>query len=207
MRGTSASAACAALVVVGAVVAAGCSAPTAGTAQPAPGSASGTAPDSRAPKVTDPLDPAAYLGKPCALVPESVLAPLRYPAQGEATVSGPFAEAGPGCGWQIGAEGLSVQIIIGTGNRDQGMGGLAGIYRAKDAGQLGFVDPAPSVAGHPAVFSDLSDRRAHGNCTLWVGLSDDLAFATAAQGYQGEKDSCQVAETVAGAVVGTLKGA
>ncbi|MEV8610712.1 DUF3558 domain-containing protein [Amycolatopsis sp. NPDC051373] len=190
-----------------ALVAGGCSAPTAGVAQPAPNSASGTAPDSRAPKVTDPLDPAAYLGKPCALVPESVLAPLRYPAQGEATVSGPFAEAGPGCGWQIGAEGLSVQIIIGTGNRDQGMGGLAGIYRAKDAGQLGFVDPAPSVAGHPAVFSDLSDRRARGNCNLWVGLSDDLAFATAAQGYQGEQDSCQVAETVAGAVVGTLKGA
>ncbi|MFF4591875.1 DUF3558 domain-containing protein [Amycolatopsis sp. NPDC001319] len=205
MRATGTRAACAALVV--AAVAAGCSAPTAGTAEPAPGSASGTAPDARAPKVADPLDPAAYLAKPCALVPESVLAGLRYPAPGEATVTGPFAEAGPGCGWQIGAEGLSVQIIIGTGNRDQGMGGLAGVYRAKDAGQLGFVDPAPSVAGHPAVFSDLSDRRARGNCTLWVGLADDLAFATAAQGYQGEQDSCQVAETVAGAVVGTLKGA
>ncbi|WP_326835939.1 DUF3558 domain-containing protein [Amycolatopsis rhabdoformis] len=197
----------AALVVVAAAVAAGCSAPTAGTAQPAPGPASSSAADARAPKVTDPLDPAAYLGRPCALVPASVLAPLRYPAQGEATVSGPLAAAGPGCGWQIGAEGLSVQIILGTGNRDQGMGGLAGIYRAKDAGQLGFVVPAPAVAGHPAVFSDLSDRRARGDCEIWVGLSDDLAFASAAQGYQGEQDSCQVAETVAGAVVGTLKGA
>lgn len=185
---------------------AGCSTSTPGIAQPAPSSTAASAPDSRAPKVKDPLDPAAYLGKPCALVPQSVLAPLRYPAQGEATVTGPFAEAGPGCGWQIGAEGLSVQIIIGTGNRAQGMGGLAGVYRAKDAGQLGFVDPAPSVVGYPAVFSDLTDRRAKGDCNLWVGLADDLAFATAAQGYQGEQDSCQVARTVAGAVVGTLKG-
>ncbi|MEU4671492.1 DUF3558 domain-containing protein [Amycolatopsis sp. NPDC023774] len=199
----------AAVLAAAAVVVTGCSAPAGGTAEPAPGPASSSAAgDPRAPKVAQPLDPAAYLGKPCSLVPQSALTPLHYSGPGEATLAGSeFAGAGPGCAWTIGAEGLSVQIVIGTGNRDQGIGGLAGIYRAQDSGQLGFVDPAPSVDGYPAVFSDLTDRRARGNCNLWVGLADDLAFAVAAQGYQGEQDSCQVAETVAGAVVGTLKGA
>ncbi|MEV4598267.1 DUF3558 domain-containing protein [Amycolatopsis sp. NPDC049253] len=203
----------AALLAVAAVVVTGCSATTGGQAQPASSTASNSAPDDtagdpRAPKVAQPLDPSAYLGKPCSLVPPSALAPLHYQAAGEATPAGSGLDAaGPGCAWMIGAEGLSVQIIIGTGNRDQGIGGLAGIYRAKDSGQLRFVAPAPSVDGYPAVFGDTTDRRAKGDCNLWVGLADDLAFAAAAQGYQGEQDSCQVAETVAGAVVGTLKGA
>jgi hypothetical protein len=193
----------AAAAVVAVFAAAGCSAPTGGTAEPSPVSSSAAGP-----AVPSPLDPSRYLGDPCAAVPQGVLASLHYTTPGEATLAGsPRATAGPGCGWDIGAEGLSVQIIFGTANRDKGIGGIAGIYRAKDSGQFAFAEPAPAVEGYPAVFSDRVDRRAQGNCTLWVGLAGDLAFAAASMGYQGNQDSCQVAEQVAAAVVSTLKGA
>ncbi|WUL69938.1 DUF3558 domain-containing protein [Amycolatopsis sp. NBC_00345] len=198
----------AAAVAVAAFAAAGCSSATEGAAEPSPVSSSAANSSAAGPAVPNPLDPARYLADPCAAVPPDVLAALRYTTPGEATLAGsPRATAGPGCGWDIGAEGLSVQIIFGTANRDKGIGGIAGIYRAKDSGQYAFAEPAPAVEGYPAVFGDRLDRRAQGNCTLWVGLADDLAFAAASMGYQGNQDSCQVAEKVAAAVVSTLKGA
>ncbi|MFI5606785.1 DUF3558 domain-containing protein [Amycolatopsis sp. NPDC051903] len=198
--------------VLGSALLAACSGATGGTAQPAPASASSPADTSGAnpavPKVGHPLDVSAYVGDPCRTVPPSVLTPLGYTTPGEPhTAAAADTSAGPYCGWLIGAEGLSVQVGLLTGNRDRGTGGLSGLYQGKAAGQVGFLAPAPAVAGYPAVYTGLRDRRARGDCGLDVGIADDLVFSVAALGYQGEQDSCHVAETVAAAVVGTLKGA
>ncbi|MFD9893367.1 DUF3558 domain-containing protein [Amycolatopsis sp. NPDC059027] len=190
---------------------AACSSTTGGTAQPSPtaaGTASSAA-DPNVPKVSRPLDASAYVADPCKLVPQSVLTPLRYTEPGTAHTDPHQADtqAGPYCGWMIGAEGLSLQVFVETGNRDRGLGGLAGLYTGKRSGQLGFLEPAPSVEGYPAVYADKRDRRAGGNCNLDVGIADDLVFSVAPQGYKGQQDSCQVAQTVAAAVIKTLKGA
>ncbi|SEO78495.1 DUF3558 domain-containing protein [Amycolatopsis saalfeldensis] len=195
-----------AAVVLAALCASACSGTTGGTAEPGPSSSAPA--DPNVPKVPAPLDVSAYTAKPCETVPSSVLSSLDYTAPGQAhTGSAGDTAAGPYCAWIAGAAGLSVQVGLLTGNRDRGIGGLAGLYAGKASGQVGFLAPAPDVAGYPAVYTDLRDRRASGDCSLDVGIADDLVFSVSAQGYQGQQDSCQAAGTVAAAVVSTLKGA
>ena len=201
----------AAAVVLTALCVSACSGTTGGTAAPAappPVPSSPVAADPNVPKVAAPLDVSAYTAKPCDTVPAAVLSSLDYTAPGQPhTGSAGDTAAGPYCAWIAGAEGLSVQVGLLTGNRDRGIGGLAGLYAGKASGQVGFLEPAPDVAGYPAVYTDLRDRRASGDCGLDVGVADDLVFSVSAQGYQGQQDSCQVAGKVAAAVVSTLKGA
>ncbi|MFE0020764.1 DUF3558 domain-containing protein [Amycolatopsis sp. NPDC059021] len=190
-----------------------CSTQTPGTATPAPGGSgkpsSSRAADPNVPKVSQPLSVAKYESDPCQTIPQSVLTALRYtdPGKVQPRDNSPAGEVGPSCGWVIGAEGLGLQVILETGNRDKGIGGIAGQYTGKRMGQLGFVIPAPDVDGYPAVYADLKDRRAEGNCSLVVGIADDLVFSVGAEGYKGEQDSCRVAQQAASAVIKTLKGA
>jgi len=64
-------------------------------------------------------------------------------------------------------------------------------------------------ARHPKRYevADRQDRRPRGACNLHVGITDDLDFSVATQGYSGSQDSCDAAQQVAVAVVKTLKGA
>jgi hypothetical protein len=198
-----------AAVLCAAVLLAGCSGSTGGSAQPAPTTSDATRTPANAavPKIDHPLDVSAYVSDPCRTVPASTLAPLGYTDPGQPhTAAAADTAAGPYCGWIIGAEGVSVQVGLLTGNRARGRGGLAGLYAGQAAGQVGFIGPAQPVAGFPAVYTGTRDRRAQGDCGLDVGIADDLVFSVAALGYQGAQDSCHVAETVATAVVGTLKG-
>jgi hypothetical protein len=201
---------CAAGAAVAVLMLAGCSPEKTGTASPVSGTAtsSGTSADPAVPKVAVPLDAAKYESRPCDIVPASTLSSLRFSDAGTVQLKDDgFGAAGPSCGWQIHGEGVSMLVIIGTGNRDRGVGGLAGLYGGHDRGQLPFLEPAPEVEGYPAIYVDLRDRRAIGNCSMSVGVADDLAIAVDSGGYQGESDSCAAARQVAAAVIGTLKGA
>ncbi|MEC3979992.1 DUF3558 domain-containing protein [Amycolatopsis sp. H20-H5] len=185
-----------------------CSGTNSGTATPAPSPPASTSsrnPD--VPRVARPLTVSAYQSDPCETVPPAAMAALRFTAPGEPRVGQSASEkAGPGCAW-IGADGLSVLLVLETGNQAAGIGGLTGQYTAKGSGQLGFLEPAPAVDGYPAVYSDLSDRRPKGDCTLVVGIADDLVFSAGTSGFQGQQDSCAAAGQVAAAVLKTLKGA
>lgn len=197
----------AALVLVSAAVA-GCTGETPGTPTPTPGtapsSASSAAPgDPNVPKVAIPLDASAYVGDVCKLLPAPAAAELGFTEPSE-----PASDTGnPSCGWGIRGKADSLQIILGTGNREKGMGGLAGLYKAKDGGQLRFLEPGPEVDGYPTVYYGIQDRRAGGNCDLAVGVADDLSIGTLAKGYDNEQDSCETAQKLASAVIKTLKGA
>ncbi|MDS0137030.1 MULTISPECIES: DUF3558 domain-containing protein [unclassified Amycolatopsis] len=202
-------------VVVSAGLATACSPTTGGVASPAPSSSApaGTSSpvDPEVPKVTQPpLDAGKYASDPCGLVPKDLLASLRYTDPGKYTPQGdtPATAAGPSCLWKLSGEGLGLSAALGTGNREQGAGGLAGAYAAYRSGKITkFLERAPDVDGYPAIYVDVQDERALGSCGLDVGIADDLAFNVYAQGYQGQDDSCAVASQVAASIIKTLKGA
>lgn len=201
-------------VTVGAVASvlllAGCSPEKTGTATPAPSesSAGSASANPDVPKVPAPLDPAKYVTQPCAVVPSSTLSSLRFTEQGAPQQQDDgLGAAGPGCAWKISGEGMNLVVVIGTGNRDNGLGGLAGLYQAHESGQFPFLEKAPDVEGYPAIYIDKRDRRPIGNCSLDVGIADDLAVAVHAGGYEGQQDSCAAAQQVAAAMITTLKGA
>jgi hypothetical protein len=197
------------------VLASACTSTTGGTANPATTSSSAgpsgeETSGANVPKVTTPLDATKYVGDPCGLVPVDVLTPLRYTEPGEPHPGDdtPEGQSGPSCGWKIRGDGLSVLVILGTGNRDKSAGGLAGIQAAYDRGKpITFLEAAPDVDGYPALYFDTRDRRAIGNCTMAVGIADDLAVSVFAEGYEGQQDSCDAAQRVAAGTVKTLKGA
>jgi hypothetical protein len=200
-------AAAAALVLVSVAVA-GCTGETPGTPSPTPGTvpssaASSASADPNVPKVVNPLDASAFVGDVCKLLPAAATAELGFTEPGE-----PKNDTGnPSCDWGIRGKADSLQIILGSGNREKGMGGLAGLHKAKKAGQLRFLEPGPEVDGYPTVYYGLADRRAGGNCDLSVGVADDLAISVQAEGYDNEQDSCGTAQKVASAMIKTLKGA
>ncbi|MEV7095183.1 DUF3558 domain-containing protein [Amycolatopsis sp. NPDC051045] len=195
---------------------AGCTPTTGGTAQPvdtpsSPGTAAQPSPSGNVPKVAVPLDATKFVGDPCGLVPKELLSQLRYTDAGKPLPrdNAPERQSGPSCGWQIRGDGTSVLVILGTGNRDAGAGGLAGIQAAYERpnGLFKFLEPAPDIEGYPALYFDIRDRRPNGNCSMALGIADDLAVSIFAEGYEGQQDSCDVAQRVAAGTVKTLKGA
>lgn len=195
---------------------AGCTSETGGTATPvntasSPGTSSEPTSGADVPKVSTPLDVTKYVGDPCGLVPGDELARLKFTDPGEPRTQDGSAEnqAGPSCGWKIKGEGISLLVILGTGNRDAGGGGLAGIQAAyeRPKNPIKFLERAPDVEGQPAIYFDIHDRRPAGNCTMAIGLADDLAVAVYSGGYEGQQDSCDAAQGAAAAIVKTLKGA
>jgi hypothetical protein len=197
------------------VLVSACTSTTGGTANPAGTASSPPSPEPGAsadvPKVTTPLDATKFVGDPCGLVPNDVLTRLRYPGPGvpRPATNTPEGQAGPSCGWQVRGEGISMLVILGTGNRDAGAGGLAGFRAAygREGNPIKFVEAAPDVDGYPALYFDTHDRRGAGNCTMAIGIADDLAVSVFAAGYEGQQDSCDAAQAVAAATVKTLKGA
>ncbi|KDN19500.1 hypothetical protein DV20_24460 [Amycolatopsis rifamycinica] len=202
------------LVTVSAGLAAACTTTTGGTASPSTaGSSSATgspSADPEVPKVSAPLDASKYVADTCALVPKDVLASLGMPETGTFQPKGDtlFTKAGPNCAWKIRGQGTGVLVSLGTGSRDAGSGGLAGLYAAYRAKTLiRFLEHAPDVDGYPAVYWGPLDERRMGSCGIGVGIADDLTFDVYAQGYQGADDSCGAANQVAASVIKTLKGA
>ncbi|MGW5721751.1 DUF3558 domain-containing protein [Amycolatopsis sp. NPDC003865] len=195
--------------VAAVLVLAGCSTEKPGTASPAPSQPASSVPvNPDVPKVTTPLDASKYAAEPCDIVPASTLSALQFTDPGDTQLQdNGIGAAGPGCSWKIAGAGVSMQVIIGTGNRDNGLGGLAGLYTAHEDGQLPFLEKAPDVEGYPAIYIDKRDRRPLGNCSLDVGVADDLAVGVYSGGYEGQQDSCAAASQVAAAIITTLKGA
>lgn len=187
-------------------LASACSQTTAGSPEPssssgqsAPASVGGSA----APTISHPLDPTAYLNRTCDLVPQQLVTQLGYT---NATPTGEDSSFGPGCGW-VGTDTLkpknfNVSIEVLNGKRN---GGLPTIYKARDRGFYAFAEPT-TVSGYPAAYADLRDRRAQGKCTVFVGIADDLTFATGVDGYTNAQDSCDTAKQIAAAVITTLQG-
>lgn len=199
--------AAAALVLVSVAVA-GCSGENPGTPSPSSGTASSpessAAPqDPNVPKVANPLDASAFVGDVCKLIPAAAAAELGFTEPGESNTE----TGNPDCSWNIRGKADGLHLILGSGNREKGMGGLVSLHKAKESGQLRFLEPGPDVDGYPTVYFGLQDRRASGNCDLAVGVADDLSVSVHAGGYDNEQQSCGNAQKAVSAVIKTLKGA
>jgi hypothetical protein len=190
------------LVLAAAVVLlAGCNSSTTGAAAPRTGASvtSGSASGDPAPKVAKPLNAASLTAAPCTSLTTAQLGQIGLPTvqHGDnASITGVAI-----CSWTddttINSIGISWQTGLGNG--------LSTIYSEKS--QLGYWQPTV-VDGYPAVFADLGDLRPKGDCSINVGISDQLSFISKylSSPTTGSK-SCQFAEQAAADVIKNLGGA
>ncbi|MDT8915489.1 DUF3558 family protein [Amycolatopsis sp. PS_44_ISF1] len=106
------------------------------------------------------------------------------------------------CGWNSSA---TAQNRVNAGAVPENKGGISDIYSQKS--RQAYFQPV-TVDGYPGVFADTQDGRASGSCTLWVGLTDQLAYSVVTSLTVGphKSDPCPIARKVGEAVITHLKG-
>lgn len=166
--------------------------------------------NSDVPKVTNPLDADPFLGNPCDLVDKGVLAEVGDMKGGEPDVDSQMAKelTGPGCKWFSRDLGPSVSLVIETVHRDNGTGGIKGVYDGKDAGLIARLEPVevPGHPGYPAAITADERELSSGKCPLNVGIADDLLFVVIVNDDEKPSSACAAAKKVAGSVLERLKG-
>jgi hypothetical protein len=177
---------------------AACSSPNGG--KPAPASSNQPASSSNAasdvPKVTNPLDVAKYEQDPCSVLTQAQAAQA-FNAVRSRKIAGNVA---PVCTWND-SENSSLAIGLLPGQ-----GGLATVYQNRSS--TGYFEPAPSIDGYPAVFTNVLDNRSDGGCQVAVGVRDNEAFTSSVILFKQSPsygDPCSVALKAAGAALATIK--
>lgn len=212
MRGSLAtSKVIAAIAALGLTVLAGCAQD--GEAVPAPpappsGSPQSSAPETPsdgAPKVQKPIDSAAFEADPCSAISTQQLQSIGLQVKEAKPDLDPAI--GPGCDWTIAgnAEGGS----IGGTFQVENTGGLGSFYRDSQQGELGLFEEISPIEGQPAIAYGRKDDRNRGQCSVAVGLRDDLVYV-ASIGVSPKNpfraDPCSAGQQVATMAVQTLRG-
>jgi hypothetical protein len=169
---------------------------TSGSASPAP---TGEATGNGAPKVPAALNADGILADPCSALSAAQQDDIGMVKPGK----GDQGPTGPECRWKSAGSSLnSVEVSPFTANEN----GLSDIYGQKAA--KAYFEPV-TVAGYPAVSTNVSDLRSSGTCPLWIGVTDQLVVVVIAQIGTGANKTqpCSVAERVAEAMIQHLKGA
>jgi hypothetical protein len=148
--------------------------------------------------VQQPLDASTYIGDPCASLTQNQLDNFEVSRSGEVGDQ----EGAPSCNWAFGPNGetrISVSYLVDAET------GLSNLYALNDTGRWdnGYFEPTV-VSGYPAAYVDMIDTRSSGDCSLSVGIKEDLMFGVIVQSRPGN-DSCKAAENVASAVIETIK--
>jgi hypothetical protein len=158
-------------------------------------------------EIADPLDPTAFLNRPCDLVPQQLLTQLGFTAPGTPDTSSNTAKnlSGPNCGWISTAESKNMSINVPVLAGGKHGGGIETVFQARDQGGYAYAD-ATKIDGYPGAYADIADDRAQGDCSLHVGIQNDLTFALSVSGYHDAQDSCGTAAQIADAVIKTLQG-
>ncbi|WP_245574010.1 DUF3558 domain-containing protein [Amycolatopsis nigrescens] len=202
-----------AVLAVGALALAGCSSeqpgnPVAdgsspggtGSASSAPPGSGNGLPAAGAPKVASPLtDTLSFRQEPCSVLTPAQLGQLGVPAQGEKT-AGP---TGPRCRWyeQATSAAATIQWVEATKR------GLTAAYEHR--GEYDVFKPMADINGYPTVAYGLKTDAAGGACAVLVGVTDELAYQAGivqSRDNRGTEDPCEVAHTVAGMMLETIKG-
>lgn len=168
------------------------------TPSQAPASSSATGGGS-GPKVPAPLPTQDLLGgNPCKVLTDAETSDFGLVVPGEKTTE-PLA----GCEWRSSGNG---QNSIGMRVVPQNKNGISDIYDQKT--RQAYFEPV-TVDGYPGVLADTQDGRPSGTCTLWLGVTDQLAISIIPSIGAGPNKSnpCGLAQKFGGAVVKHLKGA
>ncbi|WP_091287969.1 DUF3558 domain-containing protein [Amycolatopsis xylanica] len=188
----------------------GCSAKEPGTASPTPNQpgSSAASPNqpstsngtdlSGAPPVKTPLNAAKFYADPCLTLTQAQLQSFNVSSNPRRLDS----DHGVGCAWNFGADG---GVSAGV-NFPKPEKGLSLLYANKKDGTYrdGYFDET-NVSGYPAIQYDSNDLRPDGDCTVAVGISDNLYLSVILQGPPGS-DGCKRAMNVAKDVIATIQG-
>ncbi|KAA9166660.1 DUF3558 domain-containing protein [Amycolatopsis acidicola] len=189
------------LAVAGALSA--CSSGNSGSPSPVGNSSSSAAAGSSsaaqlAPSVPSPLPVDSLTANPCTALSADQVTQQGLTGAGEQGSS----QTGPDCKWKSSTSQLNVVYISPiTGNKN----GLSDTYALKS--KFAYFEPT-TVSGYPAVYAEADDSRSIGDCSLWVGVTDQLAVSVSAQIGSGPNKSnpCPVTARVAGAMITHLQG-
>ncbi|MYW92199.1 DUF3558 domain-containing protein [Amycolatopsis rubida] len=177
-----------------------CGGGTGGTAEPPATAGSSTPADNggTGPKVPAPLPAKDVVENPCSVLNAAEADDVGLKSPGEKS-TGSLG----GCRWTSTA---SNQNFVNIGALPQNKNGISDIYAQKD--KQAYFTPT-SIDGYPAVFADTQDGRPSGSCSLWVGVTDQLAVSVIPNIGVGphRSDPCGIAEKAATAMIKHLKGA
>ncbi|MDT8910490.1 DUF3558 domain-containing protein [Amycolatopsis sp. PS_44_ISF1] len=166
-----------------------------GSGGPSPSPSPSSSSPGAGPKVPAPLPTQALLSDPCSVLTaaEAARIGLRSPGKNDST------STLPGCTWKY---TQTEQNQIGLTALPQNTGGISDIYSNKSGSA--YFEPV-DVSGYPGVFTDVQDARTEGSCTLWVGVTDQLAVSVIPQIGVGKTDPCPIAKKFADAMITHLK--
>jgi uncharacterized protein DUF3558 len=156
-------------------------------------------PSDGAPEVSNPLDTTTFQQDPCRALTPAQTKELNVPTSGK-----PYDEVlGNGCEWRNDETRGKTDVVF----LDRDPRGLSALYKANKAGKWAYFEELSPIDGYPAITRDVVDDRDIGNCTVIVGVSDEIAFATILQLSEanvGKKDPCEVGAQVAGMALQTM---
>ncbi|GAB2979350.1 DUF3558 domain-containing protein [Amycolatopsis acidiphila] len=191
----------AALVAAGVLSACSGGGGSAGSIPPATSASSAASSSSSggglAPSVANPLPTDAIVANPCSALSAAQVTQIGLTGSGDLS----HHDVGPTCEWKSATSSLnSVYIAPVTADKN----GLSDVYATRQNDK--YFEPT-TVSGYPAVYAGVSDR-SDGDCSLWVGVTDQLTINVQAQIGSGPNKSnpCPVAERVATAMVQHLQG-
>lgn len=168
-----------ALLAVLALLAACGSTPTSPTSEESPptsskpSGASSSAPSPTVPRVTNPIDTAAFGQEPCSVLTTSQLHELSISTESEPKVT----ESGPGCEWgNVFDDGVTVEGAFLTKVNSS----IDVVYKNRQYETYAYFEPT-KIDGYPAVFNDVADGRESGSCAISIGLRDKLIYTISLQ--------------------------
>ncbi|MEU6646230.1 DUF3558 domain-containing protein [Saccharomonospora sp. NPDC046836] len=153
-----------------------------------------------APKVQNPIEDARrFQDNPCSmLTTEQVRELFGEPLQGEAR----DGTTGPACNWRDG-RGATLGILWASNFKQ----GLSPFYANR--ADTDFFEELPAIDGNPTVAYGGSDDRETGTCLVLVGVTDELVYQVGvgqSPSKIGNTDPCEVAHTIAGMTLDTMRG-
>lgn len=157
-------------------------------------------PSDGAPKVENPIDAGRFEQSPCDVLTAAQADELRIGPEGTRADT----DIGNGCTWHNSKTGGDLAIGFLT-NYDQG---LSSLYRAHNLGDFEYFEPIANLEGFPAVAWDSDDKKPVSDCTISVGLTDNLSMQSTtglSRDNVGEVDPCEVAAMATGKMLVTMR--
>ncbi|HWD04535.1 MAG TPA: DUF3558 domain-containing protein [Amycolatopsis sp.] len=147
-------------------------------------------------RVPAPLPTDGLLNDPCSVLTRDEAAQVGLDSPGRKDTG----EVN-GCTWK---STRSEQNQVAIRPLPQNHAGISDIYDQKDKDV--YFQPV-TINGYPGVFADVQDSRPSGGCTLWLGVTDQLAVGVISSIYVGDNKNnpCGISQKFATALVRHLQ--